>query len=324
MMIRASQWMMAVMAACLVVSPAWAGWVVTYEDENADGGKEQSVSYYDGDRFRSDSGQGITIYSGDTISMADTVARAYWKGTPEGRCRAQRKMMEEINAMMPAQFRDKFRDKPISQRKVTRKKLGTRKIAGFTATGYQFYVDGKPTMGGEIWVSSEGVLSRLARPRHIGDCEMGEAATGVSGSKLFRRTMRNAFVLRSSTGTAVLRSSKGIASERKLWSTVVSVKEASIPSSKFNMPPGYKGFTDYKQFMEYVRTHQQARQSSPSRRATSPSPSMSRTPPPPTRREVPPSASREPASTDDAGEGLGVPGMDDLKESIGGMLKSIW
>ncbi|MDQ7012114.1 MAG: hypothetical protein Q9M29_09855 [Mariprofundaceae bacterium] len=284
------------------VGTATAGIVVTSEHESGIGKMERSQAYYEGNKSRHDD----FIFLGREIITIDNGAKAYWQGSPEQFCKVMKKLADAISALVPPQYRSK----PISQRKVTRRKIGTRSIAGFTATGYQFFVDGESDK--EVWVSDDAGLSELIRSLEAAEKEVKKipackGGSSLQDSKLYRETVKGRFVLDDG------------------HEKVVKVEKKRISASVFSAPKGYRKFTDYEQFTEYVKTHQQARKSGPSSgRAMSPPPSASGTPPP-VRREVPPPERREPATVDDdAGDDSGIPGMDELKEGIGGMLKSIW
>lgn len=220
-----------VLVAGLISQTAWAGWVVTYAE--AESG-ERSQEYYE--KGKANFGQ--LIYTGKHMLVVDPDAKAYWKGTPNQYCealKAQKKKMEAQMAAMPAQYRPV----PISKRKVTRKKIGTQKIAGYSATGYEFYVDGDQE--GQVWVSSDSGLSGIIDfERSMAKkmkCFEGLDSASVEGSALYKQTTEGTFTLKES------------------YREVVSVEKKSVPSSHFEAPAGYKSFDDYDKFMNYLMNH---------------------------------------------------------------------
>jgi hypothetical protein len=222
---------MFIVLGSLVAQTAWAGWVITYKD--ADTG-ETSHDYYDGDR----ASFGDMIDTGEHFIAVNRDARAYWMGTPEQYCKALiswTKNMQAKMASMPVQFRPV----PISQKKVTRKKLGTEQIAGFSATGWEFYVNGNQE--GRLWISSDSGLSDIieferSQSKRV-KCLEELQSMGLEGSKLYKQTVDGAFVLKES------------------YRQVVSVERKSISSSQFDAPEGYKAFQDYDRFVEYTGNH---------------------------------------------------------------------
>jgi len=303
---------------CLVAVPAWAGWMATFEAMHPDGGKGRFFQYYDHGRYAEDMGRSVTVIADGQISYIDTVAKAYWQGTPARFCREQQKMMEEIDALLPAEYREK----PISQRRVTRKKVGAATIAGFRATGYRFFVDGKQET--EIWVSSDSGLSGLiaAQRESVGralDCDRGSSSS-VSDSKLYRRTVRDAFVLKYPSGRV---------GEQILWNSLVSVEKQRVSDTKFRVPSGYRKFTDLQKFYKYSGSFQDTDQNKPRRASAGHRPPFTLPDPGPSSRSGarrPSSEREEPATAaeDEAGDNSGIPGMDKLKKGLGDMLKSIW
>jgi len=217
-----------VLLTCLFAQTAWAGWVVTYKDAES-GAKSQE--FYESGKANI----GEMIYTGKHFLAIDRSSKSYWKGTVQQYCDAlgaQMKKLEAQMASLPAQYRPK----PISQKKVTRKKLGNKTIAGFSSTGYEFYVDG--SQEGRIWVSSDSGLSGILDiERSMGKkvkCLEGSSKMSLEGSALYTETTKNKFILKES------------------YREVVSVESKSVPSSVFDAPSGYKSFSDYDQFVDYA------------------------------------------------------------------------
>ncbi len=274
--------------SCVFAQPAWAGWVVTYKDAET---SERSQELYDDGK----ASFGELIVNGKNYFVVDRGAKAYWKGTAQQYCDALKAQMQMMQSMMPAQYRQK----PISQRKVTRKKLGAKSIAGFSATGWEFQVDGSPE--GKIWVSSDSGLSDIieyersyAKQMKCFD-EMNRM--GLEGAKLYKETVAGAFVLKES--------------QRQ----VVSVERKSISSSQFSAPSGYKGFSDYNKFMDYVGSHSNASSGGSSRASA-----------PPSFDDVSEHRSRKSAERDTEPEEqhANPADMEKLKENVGNMFKSLF
>jgi len=222
---------LAFMSACLFMfaTTAWAGWVVTYSD--AESG-EQSKEYYQGDKANFDA----LIYDGRNFIVVSHESDSYWKGSPDKYCTAlrnQKKQMEAQLAMMPEQYRPK----PLSTKKIDRRKVSTESIAGFKSTGYDFIVDG--SRQGRVWVSRDSRLSGLINLENdfAGKMKCFEDmdAMAIEGTKVYRDTVRNAFVVKES------------------HRQVVSVDEQNISSGIFAPPKGYKSFNDYQKFMNHVK-----------------------------------------------------------------------
>ncbi len=213
---------------------ATAGIVVTSEQRDFRDRMTQSREYYGNGRYRGDG----TILSGGGMTIMDEKAGAYWQGAPERFCEAVKKMKAAMESLVPAEYREK----PISQRKVTRRKIGTKTIAGFAATGYEFFVDGRPS-GGKVWVSDAAGLSDLIAARRSIEKEfeckgMDEDSTNVQASELYKKTVEGKIVLDDG------------------FRKVVSVEKKSIPVSVFSPPSGYRRFSSYEDFMEYVEARQ--------------------------------------------------------------------
>ena len=234
--------------AALISLPASAGWVVTYKD--AESG-ERNLEYYD----KGKANFGEVIYTGKHILVvdADAKAKAYWKGTPGQYCDAllgQMKKMEAQMASMPAQYRPV----PISKKKVTRKEIGKQKIAGFNATGYDFYVDGNQEE--RIWISSDSGLTDIINfnksMSKTMECLDNMDSMSVESSSLYKKTVEGAVVVKES------------------YRQLVSVEKKNVPASHFDAPAGYKSFSDYDQFMNYLMNRSRSssrsnpKQSSPS------------------------------------------------------------
>jgi len=290
---------MMVMFVCLFSQTAWAGWVVT--NRNVDTGAKNQ-EFFEG---RNMSAEGM-IYKDGYLIVVDRGSRAYWKGTPQQYCEVMNAINKKLKAQMdllPAQFQPK----PISQSKVTRKNLGKKAIAGFSATGYTFFVDGHSSK--QIWVSSDSGLSRVIDFGHSMEkkmkcfTEMGDL--GLESTAIYKRTVEDAFILKDSN------------------QQVVSVEKKSISSDRFNAPRGYKSFSDFNSFTKHISNHSSSSSRSPSR-PSMPSFDM------PSRRRASSARSESRASshddTDQSGQpsdGDQIPNMDDIKKGAGEMLKSL-
>jgi len=214
--------------SCLIAQNAWAGWVVTYKDVESG---EQSHEYYEGNK----ASLGDLIYNGSDFIVIDRDSQAYWRGSPQQYCNALKAQMQKMQSMVPAQYRPK----PISQKKVTRNKLGTKSIAGYSSTGWEFFVDG--SQSGQVWVSSDSGLSDIigfeqAQSKKM-KCFDEIDSMGVEGSKLYKQTVEGGFILRNS------------------GREVTSVERKSVSSGQFKEPSGLKAFSDYQQFSKYASNH---------------------------------------------------------------------
>jgi len=245
---------MMVMLTCLIAQTAWAGWVVTYKDANRG---EKSQAFYD----RGKANFGGMIFTDKYVLLADKGARAYWKGTPDQYCNAVKAQMQKIKAQVAAQMaqiyakKPEYRPVPISQKKVTRKKIGTKSIAGFSATGYNFFVDGSPE--NQIWVSSDSGLSGILDFERVMEkklkCFEGlNDNSNLEDSALYKQTVKGAFLLKES------------------HRQVVSVERKSIPSGNFEAPAGYKHFSDYQKFYDHISNVSRSSSREPSRPAAAP------------------------------------------------------
>ncbi len=211
-----------------------AGIVVTYKD--AESG-ETSQDLYD----RGKANFGEMIYTGKHFLVVDRGSKSYWKGTSGQYCQAlqaQKKKMEAQMASMPAMYRPV----PISKSKVTRKKLGKQSIAGFSATGYEFIVDGSPS--GRVWVSSDSGLSSIIDFQRSMEgkmkCFESLDSFGVEGSDIYKKTVKDVFILKED------------------FRQVVSVDKKSIPADRFKVPAGYKAFNNYEKFMNHLMNNERS------------------------------------------------------------------
>jgi len=287
---------MMVMFVCLFSQTAWAGWVVTYR--NADTGAKNQV-FYEG---RNMSAVSMIYKDGDMIAV-DRGSRAYWKGTPQQYCEVLNAINKKAKAQM-ASLPAQFQPKPISKSKVTRKNLGTKSIAGFSATGYTFFVDGHSSK--QIWVSSDSGLSRVIDFGHSMEKKMKcfdhMGLSGLEDTAIYKRTVEDTFILKDSN------------------QQVVSVEKKSISSDRFNVPRGYKSFSDFKSFTQHISNHSSSSSRAPSR------PSMPSFDIPPRRREPSTRGESRASSqdnTDQSADGDQIPNMDDIKKGAGEMLKSL-
>lgn len=217
-----------VLIAALISMPAWSGWEVTYKDEESG---ERSKDYYANGKANF----GQIVYTGKHLLVVDAGSKAYWKGTPDQYCEAllsQKKKIEAQMASLPAEYRPV----PISKKKVTRKKIGTQKIAGYSATGYDFSVDGEPS--GKIWVTSDSGLSDIIKSQRAMakkmKCMDEMDGSSVESSALYKQTTDDAFPMKED------------------FRQVVSVEKKSVPDKYFSEPAGYRLFSSYDQFMSHL------------------------------------------------------------------------
>ncbi|GEM_PF-6478942 len=217
--------------ACLLSQTAWAGWVVTYR--NAETGDRSQAFYQGGDMSLQEA-----IYMDGHFIVIDRGSRSYWQGTPQQYCAAMDIMKKQMNAQMAA-IPAQFRPKPMSQRNISRKKLGTKSIAGYTATGYVFFADG--VSGGDVWISSDSGLSGIIdSERSMAKkmkCSANMDSSGMEQTALYKHTVEGSFILKDSNRQ------------------VVSVEKKNIESSRFHVPAGYKSFSDFKQFIQSFSSH---------------------------------------------------------------------
>lgn len=220
-------------------APAWAGWVVTYSD--AESGAQSKEYYQDGK-----ANLGELIYTGKHFLVVDQDSRAYWKGTSQQYCESLRSQRQQLMAQM-ASIPAQYRPVPISQKKVTRRKVGTKSIAGYSATGYEFSVDGS-LQGGQVWVSSDsglsGVIDFERSMSKTMECFEGMDSASLDGAALYKQTIKKRFILKES------------------YREVVSVEKKSVSAGSFVAPSGYASFSDYQKFMDHISN--ELRSSSPS------------------------------------------------------------
>jgi hypothetical protein len=219
----------------LIAQSASAGWLVTYKE--VDSGN-QSYEYFADSKAKYWSESDGMINTGEHLILVNGGSRAYWKGTAEQYCDALKAWTKRIQAQM-ATLSPQFKPVPISQRKVTRKKLGNRSIAGFSATGYEFSVDG--VQEEQIWVSSDaslsGVIGHMQSQSKKVECLEEMDSSSLEVSKLYKQTIKDRIILDDA------------------YKQVVSVEEKTISASQFDAPEGYKAFHDYDQFVEYSSNH---------------------------------------------------------------------
>ncbi|MDX8408180.1 MAG: hypothetical protein R8L58_07335 [Mariprofundaceae bacterium] len=282
-----------------------AGWVVTYKESTGMDRFEKGQSFYDGERYNT----GDSIYTGRQLIAVDQGSRAYWKGTPEQWCKGLKAQFRKIRAQMGPLYAEhpEYRPVPISQKKVTRKKIGTKSIAGFTATGYMFFVDG--IQSGEVWVSSDPGLSELIDLQHSMEnikCIEGVGDhSDLEDSALYKKTVQGRFILEEP--------------QRQ----VLSVEKKKIPSERFEAPAGYKPFSDYQQFYEYISKHSES--SSRSERSTAmPAFDMPSQQAPSSMQGEPPAHSNDEMDSGDmSSDEDQVPNMDDIKQGAGELFKGL-
>ncbi len=284
---------------CLFAQSAWAGWVVNYK---ANYGEEKNQEFYDDGKVNIED---TMIYSGTNVLAVNRDSRAYWKGSSQQFCDAFKAYFQKMQSMIPAQYKPV----PISKKKVRRKKIGTKSIAGFSATGYNFVVDG--VQEAKVWVSSDSGLSGIIDVERTLSkrmkCLEGTDSSGVERSKLYKQTVEGAFILADSNRQ------------------VVSIKRKSIPSGRFKAPVGYKHFSNYQKFVDYTNNHSKSSSRAPSR-ASSPPRSFDA----PVEQQSPSAQDDSWASsnegTDQSGETADddeMPNMDDIKEGATEMLKNL-
>lgn len=216
----------------------WAGWVVTYAETET--GEETKEYYQDGK-----ANFGALIYDGRDFMLINHESQGYWQGSPDQYCNAvkrQSQLMEQQLASLPEQYRPKA----MGSKKITRQKVGTEIIAGFKASGYDFYVDG--ARQGRIWVSNDSGLGELIRFENNQqgkmNCFAEMESMSLEGTKVYKETVRNGFVLKES------------------YRAVVSVKRATVSGDHFKSPAGYRAFTDYQQFMNHATSQARSAPSS--------------------------------------------------------------
>jgi len=210
------------------INSAQAGWIVNYADSESG---EQSTEYYQDGKANF----GSLIYDGRNFILISHQSESYWQGSPDKYCNAlrmQKKRMESQYAMMPEQYRPK----PLSSKKVTRKKIASETIAGFKSTGYDFFVDGLPQ--GRVWVSKDSRLSHLINfgKGLSGDMKCFEDmdATTIEGTQLYRNTVKNAFIM------------------KEPHRHVVSVDKQDVSAGIFAAPKRYKSFRNFQEHLDYM------------------------------------------------------------------------
>ena len=210
---------------------AWAGWIVTYQEAETG---EQSKEYFD----KNKADYGSMILNGNKVIAVDENSQAYWEGTSNQYCAAMKAWTDKLQAQM-GKMPAAYRTKPISERKVTRKRLGNETISGYAATGYAFYIDGSED--DRIWVTSDSDFSGIVKiEKSISNkmkCMEDLASMGLTEAELYKETVEGKFVVKES------------------YRQVLSVEKSSVPSSQFTGPDGYRRFDDYDAFIAYADDH---------------------------------------------------------------------
>ena len=219
----------------LVIQSVFAGWLVTYNE--VESGK-QSYEYFENSKAKFWSESEGMIKNGENLILVNDGSRSYWEGTPQKYCDALKAWTKRIQAQM-GPLAAKYKPVPISQKKVTRKRVGSRSIAGFSATGYEFYVD--DVQEGQIWVSSDpglsDVIGHMQSQLKKMECLEGLDSSSLEASKLYKQTVKDGIILDDS------------------YRQVASIEKKTISASQFDTPEGYKAFLDYDQFVEYASSH---------------------------------------------------------------------
>ena len=231
--------------SCLLSHAATAGWVVTYKDAEAG---SYTQEFYD----KGKASFGELIVTDNQFLVIDHESQSYWQGTAQQYCAALREQRQKIDqqlASLPAQYKPV----PITQKKVTQQEIGAQSIAGFTATGYDFYVDG--SQQGQVWVSTDKGLADIIRFEksqskkmkcfdELNDMSLeGEHLTPISRAypgafaeyiAIPRCGVERGFVL------------------KEPHRQVVWVEKKAVPASHFSPPTGYQSFSNYQQYVDFV------------------------------------------------------------------------
>ena len=214
--------------SCLLSHAATAGWVVTYKDAEAG---SYTQEFYD----KGKASFGELIVTDNQFLVIDHESQSYWQGTAQQYCAALREQRQKIDqqlASLPAQYKPV----PITQKKVTQQEIGAQSIAGFTATGYDFYVDG--SQQGQVWVSTDKGLADIIRFEKSQSKKMKcfDELNDMSleGATLYQQTVKRGFVL------------------KEPHRQVVSVEKKAVPASHFSPPTGYQSFSNYQQYVDFV------------------------------------------------------------------------
>lgn len=251
---------MAALMLLLTVSTAQAGWVLHQETPGG-----PSTMYVQDNKVRAGMGQGGMVYdlNNGTVTMLNPSRQAYWSGKPQ---QLNQQMNQALDARMeqalkqaPPERREQMRAMmerqmgrggkgqsamapPASEVKV--KDTGEKaKIAGYQATKYQVYVDGK--LRQEMWVAQV--------PGFIDEMDMGKMMklahsmrAGAPGPGLgWRRSEAVQKLMSQGMPMKIVEYGRGAP---MTVMTMTSVEKKKLPASTFQPPARWKK-VDFKQMM---------------------------------------------------------------------------
>ncbi|MCF8042144.1 MAG: DUF4412 domain-containing protein [Desulfarculaceae bacterium] len=251
---------MAALMLLLTVSTAQAGWILHQETPGG-----PSTMYVQDNQVRAGMGQGGMVYdlNNGTVTMLNPSRQAYWSGKPQ---QLNQQMNQALDARMeqalkkaPPERREQMRAMmerqmgrggkgqsavapPAAQVKV--KNTGEKaKIAGYQATKYQVYVDGK--LRQEMWVAQV--------PGFIDEMDMGKMMklahsmrAGTPGPGLgWRRSEAVQKLMSQGMPMKIVEYRRGAP---MTVMTMTKVEKKKLPASTFQPPAGWKQ-VDFSQMM---------------------------------------------------------------------------
>lgn len=253
---------MAVLLVGLMASAAQAGWVLYQETPGG-----PTTMYVQNNQLRVGQGPHGMIYdlNHDTVTMLDPGRQTYWSGKPQ---QLNQQMDQALNQRMelalkqaPPEQREKMRammqqgmgrggagrgggmgQGPAAQ-VVVKDSGASAKIAGYQATKYQVYVDGK--LRQEVWMAQvpgfqkEMDMGKMMKLAH--SLRSGATGTGLGWRRspavqeLFAKGMPMKLVDHAPGGPLTVM-------------TVTKVEKKNLPAATFQPPAGWKK-VDFSQMM---------------------------------------------------------------------------
>ena len=247
---------MAALMILLSVSVAQAGWVLHQETPGG-----PSTMYVQDNKVRAGMGLGGIIYdlNHETVTMLNSDHQVYWSGNPQ-------QLNQQMNQAMDARMEQALKQAPPEQRDqmraMMRERMGqgkgmappaaqvqvkdsgqSAKIAGYQATKYQVYVDGK--LRQEMWVAQV--------PGFTDEMDMGKMMklahsmrAGAPGPGLgWRRSQAVQKLLSQGMPMKIVEYGRG---GPMTVMTMTKVENKSLPASTFQAPAGWKK-VDFSQMM---------------------------------------------------------------------------
>ena len=244
---------MATLVLLLWVSTAQAGWILHQETPGG-----PATMYVQDNKVRAGMGLGGIIYdlNHETVTMLNPDRQAYWSGNPQ---QLNQQMNQAMEARMEQALKQAPPEKRDQMRSMMRERMGrggmgqgkgmappaaqvrvkdsgqSAKIAGYQATKYQVYVDGK--LRQEMWVAQV--------PGFTDEMDMGKMMklahsmrAGAPGPGLgWRRSQEVQKLLSQGLPMKIVEYGRG---GPMTVMTMTKVENKSLPASTFQAPAGWK------------------------------------------------------------------------------------